>query len=251
MTHHNLKFIFAITVLAVGANYVLAQSPEPQWQAPSENPPLGNAFAPLNVGDMDQNKDGGLGVGALFVNPGKVRISDGTEDMNKVFASDENGVGSWKTLEELGWSGGGGSGGGTGDTGAGGASSFSCASESTEPEQIKTFSAPCIDSTGSCFVTLTANQRATTGATFTKEATFAFYTAPSGRWTSYPAFQYENPYFTSGNGLGETGVLVSVSGTGGCQLASAGNSQLSLTSLNTCSQFGCATAQCNVSVCRQ
>jgi len=147
--------------------------------------------------------------------------------------------------------------GATGGTGAAGASSYSCVSESTEPEQTKTFSAPCIDSTGSCIVTLTANQRATTGATATKEATFAFYTTPSGSWTSYPAFtQPLNPknnysFFVSGTGSSQAGMLVYVSGTGGCQLNSAGNGQLNLTSLNTCSQFGCATAQCNVSVCRQ
>lgn len=56
--------------LALGFNYLYA------WTAPTQNPPLGNVSAPLNVSAIDQVKDGGLSAYA-FYSPGYIQTDSG------------------------------------------------------------------------------------------------------------------------------------------------------------------------------
>lgn len=100
------------------------------FSEPSAAPPGNNADAPLNIGGTGQTKLGYLVVNAstqasdtsigfllnkgqarfgvidnktvrVMIN-GKIHIIDGSQAANKVLASDANGIGTWKTLEELG-----------------------------------------------------------------------------------------------------------------------------------------------------
>jgi hypothetical protein len=57
-TLNSVKIIILAAILAVGIQYVGAQS----WSAPTSGPTSGNAYAPLNVGSTAQIKPGGLHV---------------------------------------------------------------------------------------------------------------------------------------------------------------------------------------------
>jgi len=57
-TLNSVKIIILASVLAVGIQYVGAQS----WSAPTSGPTSGNAYAPLNVGSTAQIKSGALRV---------------------------------------------------------------------------------------------------------------------------------------------------------------------------------------------
>jgi hypothetical protein len=98
---NKLKSILFPIILAIilvsGAQYVSA------WVGPSSNPPNENVPAPINVGSVAQVKTGSLGVGGLAVFgdsifSGDVRITDGTQGVNKVFTSDALGNGTWQAL---------------------------------------------------------------------------------------------------------------------------------------------------------
>ncbi len=80
-----IKVIFLALMLTVGIQYVSAQS----WTAPTNTPPNGNTYAPLNISNLGQVKDAGLtlgfGLGAPSVTPaliipyGLVSIGDTTD----------------------------------------------------------------------------------------------------------------------------------------------------------------------------
>ncbi|MDP3989036.1 MAG: hypothetical protein Q8P93_02270, partial [bacterium] len=116
----NIRIFFTLTLLVLGANYVMAVS---TWRDPVANPPGGNAEAPLNVSDVSQDKEGSLSIKDAFAVFGKslfqntVTIQDGTEKTNRVLASfDDAGAAQWKeisdVLNDAGIDGGGGSGSG-------------------------------------------------------------------------------------------------------------------------------------------
>lgn len=56
---NTIKVIILAFALTAGVQYVLAQS----WAPPTQSPPAGNTYAPLNVGSTGQIKDGGLTLG--------------------------------------------------------------------------------------------------------------------------------------------------------------------------------------------
>ncbi len=130
------------SVLVVGA-FSIALHSFAAWTAPTATPPGNNTAAPINVSYELQSKAGPLVVGAIrslgaaifddtlttvgsvgigTTNPGaklevngQVKITGGTPAQNKVLASDNTGLASWKDLSELGGGGGGSNGGWTDD----------------------------------------------------------------------------------------------------------------------------------------
>lgn len=73
------------------------------WVGPSSNPPSGNVAVPINLSSVTQSKAGTLGVGGLavfgnVVFSSGVKISNGTQGVNKVFTSDSEGNGTWQPL---------------------------------------------------------------------------------------------------------------------------------------------------------
>ncbi len=71
------------------------------WTTPPKNPPQDNAEAPITVADVDQNKQGKLGLGGLAVF-GKFQLIDGTQGVGKVLVSDANGKASWAPMSGVG-----------------------------------------------------------------------------------------------------------------------------------------------------
>ncbi len=71
------------------------------WTAAPKNPPKDNAPAPITVADVDQNKQGKLGLGGLAVF-GKFQLIDGTQGVGKVLVSDANGKASWAPMAGVG-----------------------------------------------------------------------------------------------------------------------------------------------------
>lgn len=77
---NTIKVVVLALVLAVGVQYVAAQS-APSWSAPNGTPPNNDTYSPLNVSLTGQIKDGGLTLGfspstvnSLVVPNGKVTI---------------------------------------------------------------------------------------------------------------------------------------------------------------------------------
>lgn len=64
MKSHSFAVIGIALLLLVGTDYLNA------WTVPASAPPDGNAPAPLNVGDENQVKSGGVSVGSLHVTGG-------------------------------------------------------------------------------------------------------------------------------------------------------------------------------------
>ena len=121
----SLKVIILALVIAVGTSYVSAV-----WNAPSATPPNGNTDAPINVGYNGQIKQGNLwikgladattsAVNGLIVENGnvgigtttpsvklevggQVKITGGNPGVDKILASDEDGLASWKSASDLG-----------------------------------------------------------------------------------------------------------------------------------------------------
>lgn len=130
------------SVLVIGA-FSIALHSFAAWTAPTATPPGNNTASPINVSYELQSKAGPLVVGAIrslgaaifddtlttvgsvgigTTNPGaklevngQVKITGGTPAQNKVLASDNTGLASWKDLSELGGGGGGSNGGWTDD----------------------------------------------------------------------------------------------------------------------------------------
>ena len=57
-----LLMLTIILTAALSVNYLFAV-----WTGPTQAPPLGNTLAPINIGQTNQVKDGGLSVNALTV----------------------------------------------------------------------------------------------------------------------------------------------------------------------------------------
>lgn len=60
---NTVKVIALATVLAIGVQYAAAQSTT-SWEPPKNDPPEGNAYAPINDGPIGQVKSAGLTLGA-------------------------------------------------------------------------------------------------------------------------------------------------------------------------------------------
>jgi len=56
---NTLKILTAAAILSLGISALYA------WTPPTQAPPAGNVDAPVNIGNTDQVKSGGLGVGAF------------------------------------------------------------------------------------------------------------------------------------------------------------------------------------------
>ncbi|TAK57799.1 hypothetical protein EPO17_00895, partial [Patescibacteria group bacterium] len=80
-----LALVFAITLSVVNAD----------WTSAPANPPANNAPAPINVGSIDQVKNGGLALNSLLVTGG-LRITSGTPGAGKVLTSDAQGNATWQ-----------------------------------------------------------------------------------------------------------------------------------------------------------
>ncbi|MDP3989422.1 MAG: hypothetical protein Q8P93_04270, partial [bacterium] len=104
----NSKLIISSIILALGANYAFAQSGGSQWVAPSDNPPLGNASAPINVSDQSQEKEGPLTINDALAVYGKALFDDqiiirgGSPALNFILTStDAEGTAEWKDIADV------------------------------------------------------------------------------------------------------------------------------------------------------
>src|ERR1700677_3087782 len=73
----SLSFRQLFTILVLALVILFGISAVAAWAGPTASPPNNNAAAPINVGTVDQVKNGGLGVNALAVFGDELIQTDG------------------------------------------------------------------------------------------------------------------------------------------------------------------------------
>ena len=119
----SFKHLFLILFAAIAL--LLAASVLEAWSGPTASPPQGNVAAPVNVGGVNQVKDGGLSLGALSVFGNALLRAGGTTYLNFGAGVLDSGHGlrdsagtmqykdtggQWTSFKDLGGGGGGGGG---------------------------------------------------------------------------------------------------------------------------------------------
>lgn len=98
MSKPQIYLTIALVILGLASNVYA-------WNPPTSTPPYNNTPPPINIGPESQQKDGGLGVGALAVYGktvliGNVKITSGTPGPGKfLIADDDKGNASWRTIK--------------------------------------------------------------------------------------------------------------------------------------------------------
>lgn len=100
------KYLSTLTLIIgflAGASALSALAATSTWTAPSAAAPNGNVAAPVNVGSVDQSKDGALTLNFAGADQiglkvlGQIQMVDGSQGAGKVLTSDATGVATWQT----------------------------------------------------------------------------------------------------------------------------------------------------------